>query len=256
MSTNNKSYTYIVVKHFIQNFKILIFMKTNLFKFQLLFILFLGMFIASCTDSTSTDDALADDYAEETVLRTQDSIGVGKKGCFELVFPITITFGDNSTASVDSYDSMKEAIKAWRTNNPESKIRPKITLPFEVIKPDGEFVSITTDLEARALRALCGKPGHGPMSTKGPHGQGIDHKACFKPVFPFTVILPDGNEYVINSPDDRKGLHDALKAYFKANPGKKGKPELKFPAKFELSDGTITTVASKAELTALKDSCD
>ncbi len=229
-------------------------MKTNLFKLQFMFILLMGLFITSCTDdSDALDDATADEYAEETVLRTQDTIGVGKKGCFELVFPVTVVFGDNSTISVASFDAMKAAIKNWRTNNPESKIRPKVALPFQIIKPDGEYVNVTTDLEARALRALCGKPGHGPTGPKGPSG---DHKPCFKPLFPFTVILPDGKEYTLNSADDRKGLHDALKAYYTANPGKKEKPMIKFPAKFELADGTTKIVNSKEDLTALKDSCD
>ena len=79
---------------------------------------------------------------------------------------------------------------------------------------------------------------------------------CFKPVFPFTVILPNAKEITLNSADDRKTLHEALKAYYTANPGKREKPVLKFPASFELADGSKVTVNSKEELTALKDSCN
>ena len=225
-------------------------MKTNLFKITPLLILLAGLFIASCTENDEITSADLDEYAEETVLRTIDSVGAGRKGCFELVFPVTVVFGDNSTVSVDSYEAMKDAIKAWREKNPDSKIRPKIALPFQIIKKDGEYTDVTTDLEARLLRMLCGKPGHGP---KGPKG---NHKMCFKPVFPFTVILPNAKEITLNSADDRKTLHEALKAYYTANPGKREKPVLKFPATFELSDGTKVTVNSKEELTALKDSCN
>lgn len=226
-------------------------MKTNLFKIAPFFILLVGLFIASCTESDDTSSAAIDEYAEETVLRTVDTAGVGRKGCFELVFPVTIQFGDNSTAKVDSYEAMKEAIKTWRTNNPDSKIRPKLALPYQVVKPDGEYVNVTTELEAKLLKAMCGRPGHGP---KGPKG---NHKMCFKPVFPFTVVLPDGKEFTLNSADDRKALHDAIKAYYTANPGAaRTKPTLKFPATFEMADGTKVTVKSKEELTALKDSCN
>ncbi|MBP6446832.1 MAG: hypothetical protein WAT22_11690 [Saprospiraceae bacterium] len=226
-------------------------MKTNLFKIAPFLILFAGLFITSCTESDDTSSASLDEYAEETVLRTIDSVGVGRKGCFELVFPVTVVFGDSSTATADSYEAMKDAIKAWREKNPDSRIRPKIALPFQVVKPDGEYVNVTTDAEAKALKAMCGRPGHGP---KGPKG---NHKMCFKPVFPFTVLLPDGKEFTLTSSADRKALHDAIKAYYTANPGAaRTKPTLKFPATFEMSDGTKVTVKSKEELIALKDSCN
>lgn len=227
-------------------------MKTNLFKITPLLILLAGLFITACTDNEETlSDESLDQYAEETVLRTIDSVGAGRKGCYELVFPVVLVFGDSTTASVDSYSTMKDAIKTWRQNNPDSRQRPKIQLPFQIVNKEGEYITVSNASDAKSLRASCGRPGHGP---KGPQG---NHKMCFKPVFPFTVTLPDGSEFTLNNPDDRKALHDAVKAYYTANPGaEKVLPKLKFPALFEMPDGTQVTINTKEELKALKDSCN
>ncbi len=228
-------------------------MKTHLVKFQWLMILLMGMFMASCNDnSDSTDDATAESYAEETVFRTQEAVNMGRFGCYELVFPVTLSFSDGTNVEVDSYDALKEAVKAWRQANPKVKTRPSIAFPYDVIDSEGAIITVTDLAKQKELRIACGKDFFG---NHGPNGHNDRPKLCFRPTFPFSVSLPDGTIITLNSKDDKKVLHDAVKAYMAANPGVKVHPELVFPITVQLEDGTLVTVNSKEELKALKDSC-
>jgi len=228
-------------------------MKTNLFKFQWLLILVMGLFMASCSEnSDTTDEATADAYAEETVFRTQESTNLGRFGCYELVFPVTISFSDGSTAEVDSYETFKAAVKAWKIANPRVRTRPSIDFPYDVINADGELITVDDLAEQRELKIACGKDFFG---NHGPKGHNDRPKLCFRPTFPFSVSLPDGTVITLTSKEDRKTLHDAVKAYIAANPGERVRPELVFPITVLMEDGTSVTVNSKEELKALKDSC-
>lgn len=237
-------------------------MKTNLFKFTMLLVFSLGMFFTSCTDSSeSTDAATAEDYSEEVVTRTRDAAALGKGGCYELVFPVTVVFADSTTAEVDSYEALKAAIKAWRVDNPDVKTRPQLAYPFDVINDAGEVITVTDATVQKELRALCGKSiiggNHGNGHGQGGHGgQGGHDNACFKINFPFSVSLPDSTIITLNSKEDRKTLHDAIKEYRKNNPGVRVHPELVFPITVTMEDGTVVTVNTREELKALKESCD
>ncbi|MBK8626869.1 MAG: hypothetical protein IPN86_15280 [Saprospiraceae bacterium] len=229
-------------------------MKTSFLRFQWLFILVLGLFVVSCTDSSeSVDDTTADAYAEEVILRTQESINLGKLGCYELVFPVTLVFPDGSTAEIDSYETLKSAIKTWRKENPRVRTRPSFAFPYDVITSEGEIITVVDEAQQKALRVACGKDNFGNLDPKGHHGKG---KLCFKINFPFSVSLPDSTIVTLTSKDDRSLLHEAIKAYKEANPGVRVHPTLVFPIEVTMEDGTVVTVNSKEELKALKDSCN
>lgn len=228
-------------------------MKTNLVKFQWLLILVMGLFMASCSESNdATDEANAETYAEETVFRTQESTNLGRFGCYELVFPVTIIFSDGTTADVDSYETFKAAVKAWKINNPRVRTRPSLEFPYDIINADGEFITVDDLAEQRELKMACAKDFFG---NHGPKGHNDRPKLCFRPTFPFSVSLPDGTIITLTSKEDRKTLHDAVKAYIQSNPGEKIRPELVFPITLLMEDGSSVTVNSKDELKALKDSC-
>jgi len=228
-------------------------MKTNFFKFQWLIIMVIGLFVTSCTENAdTTDDATADAYAEETVFRTQESTNLGRFGCYELVFPVTISFPDSSTTDVDSYDAFKAAVKEWKKNNPRVRTRPSIAFPYDVINAEGELITVDDLSEQRDLKIACGRDFFG---NHGPKGHNDRPKLCFRPTFPFSVSLPDNTIITLTSKEDRKILHDAIKTYLAANPGEKVRPELVFPITVKMEDGTSVVVNSKEELKALKDSC-
>lgn len=229
-------------------------MKTNLLNFKWLFILTLGMFLGSCTDSAdNADDTDAETYAEEVVFRTQEAVNLGRFGCYELVFPITISFADGSTAEVDGYETLKSTIRAWRKENPKVRTRPSIAFPYDVVTSEGEIITVVDEVQQRALKVACGKDFFGNHGPKGHDGRG---KLCFKIAFPFSVSLPDSTIVTLTSKDDRGLLHDAIKAFKEANPGVRVHPTLVFPISVTMEDGSSVTVNSKEELKALKDSCN
>lgn len=223
-------------------------MKTQIFKFQWLMILVAGLFITSCTDTNDfADDASIEALAEEVVTRTVDENALGRGNCYELVFPVTVNFPDASTATVESLEALKEAIKTWRKENPRVRTRPSLAFPFSVINAAGEVILVENTTQQRELRAACGKPGHGNGPGK--------NKSCFKINFPFSVTLPDSTVITLNAKEDRKVLHDAIKVYKEANPGSRVKPTLVFPITVTMEDGTLATVNDSEALKALKESC-
>lgn len=244
-------------------------MKTRFLNFPLMMIFALGLFITSCTDSTNfgsdiSDTQDAESYAEQLVTRTVNGGALGKNGCYELVFPVTVVFPDSSTVSVESYEALKTAVKEWRTNNPDVKARPSLAFPYDVINEAGEVITVTDATVQKELRALCGKNpnggnglgGNGPGGNgPGGHGQGDGH-SCFTINYPFSVTLPDSTIITLNSKDDQKTLHAAVKEYRKNNPGVRVHPELVFPITVTMKDGTVVTINTKEELKALKDSCN
>jgi hypothetical protein len=230
-------------------------MKAYLLKFSWLFFLLGGLSIVSCNkESDASDVTSADAYAEEVVFRTQESTNLGRFGCYELVFPVTIQFPDASTVEVDSYEDMKEAIKTWRLDNRDVRTRPAIAFPYDVVNEDGEVITVDDEAEQRELRIACGRNFFG---NNGPKGHNDRPKLCFKPVFPFSVSLPDGKIITLNSKEDKKVLHDAVKEYIKNNPGngRKIRPEFVYPITVQLEDGTTVVLNSKEELKALVASC-
>lgn len=238
-------------------------MKTRILNFPLMMIFVLGLFITSCTDSADVSSATTDttdteSYAEEVVTRTVVGGALGKNGCYELVFPVTLVFADSTTVSVDSYEALKTAVKEWRTNNPDVKGKPSLAFPYDVINEAGEVISVTDATVQKELRALCGKNpnggnGHGGNGHGG-NGHGNGH-SCFTINYPFSVSLPDSTIITLNSKADQETLRAAVKEYKKNNPGVRVHPELVFPITVTMSDGTVVTINTREELKALKDSC-
>ena len=208
--------------------------------------------LASC-DKNSLD-VTSEDYF---TLGAMDSLhrdgGCGRGSCFEFVYPISIKFADGSTTEVTSNENMRESIRTWKESNPSATERPTLVFPLEVLAKDGTVSSVASETEFKALLATCPPQGRG----KG-HGKGRGHKPgdrgqnCFTLAFPVSVQLPDST---VVAATDRDALHTILHTWKKNNPTSKVRPALVFPIKVTLTDGSEKTVASKEELTALKDSC-
>ena len=127
-------------------------MKTYLLNFRFLFVLVLGLSFASCSDSSDVaDEASAEAYAEETVFRTQESANIGRFGCYELVFPVTVNFSDGTSVTVDSYETLKAAVKEWRKANPRVRTRPTLAFPYDIINDEGEIIVDEVGAEKLAL---------------------------------------------------------------------------------------------------------
>lgn len=208
------------------------------------------------------------DYIDQTLYSIQERGGMGKYGCYELVFPVTINFPDSTTQEVNSYEEMKDAIRAWFEANGgfiggpggpgphhpmpiDSLPRPTLAFPVSVISPEGELITVNNETEMFDLKKAC---GFGTFGHHGPKGHGAHGLACFEIQFPVTIQFPDSTTATAADQDALRGL---LKDWKQNNPGVKAHPEFVFPITVVMKDdGTAVTVNSKAELRDLKENCE
>ncbi len=197
-------------------------------------------------DTTTTE---VENFVDNSIYQLQADFGLGKLGCFELVFPVSISYPDGTTGSYASYEELKNGMKEWRKEHTKKDGRPEFVFPLDVLKKDGTTVTINSKEDFKELRKEC--PGR---NGRGPKGHVIRGLACFELVYPVTIILPDKSEVSVNSKEE---FHTALKTWREANPGKPGaRPELKFPLTVTLKeDGTTVTLNSKEDLIRLKEKC-
>ena len=222
----------------------------NWMKISVFFALMLGIVFVSCEkpDQERTEDELLS-YLDESLFNIQDRGNIGRNGCYELVFPVTVLFEDETSQEVNDYSELRDAIRTWKENNPDATERPSLAFPIEVISDEGELISVTNEEELLALREDCprgffNKPGH--------HGHRHRCKPCFNIVFPISISFPDDSvEEVAN----RMELKQTIRAWKAENPDAEERQEVVFPIEVELEDGTVVTINSKEELEELKDSC-
>ncbi|MEZ4964695.1 MAG: hypothetical protein R2791_05585 [Saprospiraceae bacterium] len=231
-------------------------MQNNILKLCLLLIASTLAF-PFCTKNNT--DQSVDDLVDQTLYEAQERGGIGKYGCYELVFPVTLEFPDSTTQEVNSYDEMKDALQAWFLANGSSghphhghaTPRPTIAFPFSVISQDGELITINNETELHDLKAAC---GGGTFGHHGHHGHGQHGLACFEIQFPITIQFPDGTTETVA---DQQALHTLLHDWKNSNPAPGDHPEIVFPINVVMKDdGTVVTVNSKDELHDLKENCD
>jgi hypothetical protein len=209
--------------------------------------------MVSCDKSSL--DVTSEDYF---TLGAMDSLHhdgqCGRGSCFEFVYPISIKFADGTTAEVTSNENLRETIRTWKESNPSATERPTLVFPVDVLAKDGTLSTVASETEFKALLATCapkGGPGKGRGKGRG-HKPGDHGQNCFKLNFPVSVTLPDST---VVAAADHDALHTILHNWRKNNPTSTVRPALVFPISVTLTDGTVKTVATKEELTALKDSC-
>ena len=112
--------------------------KSIIIKSYFLLIVICGF--SSCSEEASPVDV--ENYVIEATYELQKSHQIGRPGCFELVFPVTLEFPDDTTAEADSYANIKETIRSWKESNPDVDGRPSLQFPIEVINEAGEMISI------------------------------------------------------------------------------------------------------------------
>lgn len=213
--------------------------KKNFRIFLLAIIAIPTVLLVSCTKETAIS---ADDFATESVVELETRDRLGKNGCFELVYPISIAFADSTTTEVNSVEELKTTIKEWKVANPDATVKPTLVYPIEVITKSGETMTVNSSADLKGLEKDCKPKGNSD------HG-----KACFKMNFPVSMLFPNG---VTKSFVSAKELKTALRSWKKANPGQNTViPTLVYPINVTLKDGTTTTLNSKEELVALKEDC-
>lgn len=232
-------------------------------KFFLLPLLAMIALIVACnkSDSTTVDEAI-----DEVLYNVQERGGMGRFGCYELVFPVTITLPDSSTATVNSYDELKQTLRTYFEANgvpgngnghghhhggqPGAGPRIQFVFPISVISEDGEVITVEDQAELLSLREAC----EGTFGNHGPQGHGQHGLSCFEIVFPVTIEFPDSTTAVAT---DRQVLHDLVHTWRQNNPGVQGRPKFVFPITVKMTDdGSLVTVNSADELHTLKENCE
>jgi len=162
------------------------------------------------------------------------------KECFDLIFPVTISFPDGSTTTVEDNEALREALRAWKEANPDAEERPEFVFPIDVILEDGTTKTIESAEAFRELLATCG-----PLEGERPGD-------CFDLIFPVTINFPDGSSVTVESEEE---LKEAIRAWRAENPGNRARPTLALPVDVTLEDGTTQTITTEEELRDLLESC-
>lgn len=205
---------------------------------------------------TTTNDAI-----DQELYAAQERGAMGRFGCYELIFPVSIYLPDSSTVLVNSYEEIKTALRSYFEANGTGQgsgphnirpFRPRMAFvfPFSVMSQEGEIITVNSNADLLALRAACA----GTFDHHGPAGHGDHGLSCFEIVFPITVLFPDSTTATAT---DRQSLHLLLRTWHQDNPGVGGRPQITFPLTVKLTeDGTLVTVANRQELHDLKESCE
>ncbi len=215
--------------------------------FILTFMTFLlggGLFLTSCSDDLDgSDEEVIGNFIDKSIDGIDRKCRTGHRGCFEFVFPITISFADETTASPESYDALRDAVRAWKEANPDATERPDISYPIEITTGDGEVVSIADGEELKEIAKECRmtmRPGKGAFRN------------CFHLVFPVEIEFADGS---VLSAETKGALKAAVRAWKAANPDGGERPTLVYPLGIEFKDGTTAEVASPEALQVIKEAC-
>ncbi len=208
-----------------------------------------GFFFTSCQKEESAADV--ENFVLQSTYEIEERSATGMAGCYELVFPVTLRFADNTTQEVAGYDELKQAIREWFQTNgvrPRPIVRPNLVFPYDVINEAGEIITISNFEELIDLRRDCASAVFGP-NHNGHLGK---DRHCFRPVFPFSLEMPDGTQVTVNTPLE---LWQAIRTWKAANPDSTERPAFVFPLTVQLRDGTQVIVNTPEELMALKADC-
>lgn len=217
--------------------------KSILFAFLLIVS---GTFFTACNKDENLTEAEVENYVDETITTLETRNRIGRGGCFELVFPVSITLPDNTVVEVNSYDELRSTVKAYIQANGRPKNRPYATntffvYPITVITNEGEMVTVNGREELIELRKECVRNGG---------GQG---KPCFRLNYPVSVSYPDGS---VVSYTTQRELHLALKSWRLNNPNPTTHPQLVYPLSVTLADGQVVDITTRADFKILKDNCN
>jgi len=214
-------------------------MFKNSVQLSVLFLSIFSLFLISCGEEANISET--ENFVDSTIKGMEEGKLGSKRLCYELIFPVTVDFADNTSVDVNSKAELKEAIRTWKEANPDATERPQLAFPISLLDEDGNVLDVATQEELIELKKSCkGRPHH-------------QWRRCFSVVFPVTIGFSDGTDASVGSKEE---LRAAIKAWKEANPDATERPHLVYPITLELvEDGTEVIVNSKEEAKALKEEC-
>ena len=219
-------------------------MITRIIKSQVLLLLMIGLTMAACEKEeivTNTEDpTFTEDFTvtERGLVRGPDGRALQ---CYDLIYPVTLAYPDESTVEVEDREALKNLLKDWKENNPDATDRPRIAFPFEVELPNGNIATIEEMEDVKQLRENC-REGRPHRPTK-----------CYRLVYPVNVELPNGE---IVAAEDAEQLHKIYKRWKENHPNSADHPELVFPFMVELRNGEVVAVEGPSEILRLPQNCN
>ena len=242
----------------------------------------LVILLASCTKDGII--ATITEAVDQALFSVQERGGVGKYGCYELVFPVTVQLPDSTTATVNSYEELRQVLGQYFTSNgtggpgaegnhqdghghhgggdhnepgffgdpgqPGHPFHVQFVFPISVLNQDGEIVTVENEQQLNGLREACA----GTFDHHGPMGHADHGLSCFRIVFPVTVAFPDSTTAQAT---DQQSLRQLVHDWRQNNPGVHARPEIVFPVTVIMTaDSTQVVLNSREELRQLKESCE
>ncbi len=162
----------------------------------------------------------------------------GDKDCFDFVYPLSYEMPDGTTLTGNNKDEVNTAMKAWYMAHPDSKQKPSLQYPVDIIYGD-KLITINNHEEMRKVMASC----------KG------EKERCFYLVYPVTYELPDESQVIVNSKKDSEAWA-TIKAWYEAHPDVYAKPTIDYPVDIKWKNGEITTINNEEEMLRAKANCD
>lgn len=218
-------------------------------------------FVACDKESLSTNDTTVN-AVDETIYALEQRGNLGRHGCYDLIFPVTIKFTDGTTKTVTNQDSLRKAVKAWHLATGTTKRdRPGFVYPIQITAEDGSLITVNTDAELADLKAACKKRGLDSLF----HRDSLHHKGfpkhdsiCFTFAFPISVKKADGTVITISNVTELKTVLHAEKKGGRGHGRKHGvlhQLEIVFPVTVTKADGSTAVINDKDALKALRESC-
>ena len=159
--------------------------------------------------------------------------------CFELVLPATFVMPDGSSITVEDENSYM-AVRDWYANNSDSKEKPTLQYPVNIIYRDGDTQTINNDEEMGNTKADCRKWDDDKKDW-----------GCFRLVYPITFIMQDGSAISMIDKEDWM----ELKSWYEENPDKEERPLLEYPVEINYRDGSTKTINNDEEMANAKEDC-
>lgn len=89
------------------------------------------------------------------ILKRHHKRGEMGKPCFKLVFPLSISFPDGTTAEAADHKALHDLVKEWRKANPDVEGRPSLVFPLSVEFEDGTQQTVNSKEDLQALKETC-----------------------------------------------------------------------------------------------------
>ena len=159
--------------------------------------------------------------------------------CFELVLPVTFVMPDVSSITVEEENGYI-AVRDWYENNSDSKEKPTLQYPINIIYRDGDTQTINNDEEMGSTKADCRKWDDDKKDWD-----------CFRLVYPITFIMLDGS--AISMQDEEDWME--LKSWYEVNPDIEERPILEYPVAINYRDGSTKTINNDEEMASVKEDC-